>query len=179
VANYLRYSGCPIFGPKRIAAHPLLAAVPLLLFFIAGCGSKPQDVTNDPAFGNFSSVVGTWKTKVPLRLVEIKNELYLINGDQAIQQSRELPGLPAGTEIRIEHLLFRSTFETSYLDVMGSLAVGPYSGMPVYIDGRLFKSVPSPVPPGSQDTPVGYYGVWHQPTDPKPDWIAAPDKLER
>src|SRR6266496_5004131 len=68
---------------KRIAAYLLLATIPMMLLFTTGCGSKPQEVTNDPAFGNFVSVVGTWKTKVPLRLVEIEKELYLVYGGQA------------------------------------------------------------------------------------------------
>src|SRR5436853_7571425 len=109
---------------ERMIVHPLVAAIPLLLLLSGGCGSKPQDVTNDPAFGNFASVVGTWKTKVPLRLVEIEKKPYLLCDDQA-HIDRDLLLLPAGTEIRIEHLIFTSTFETDYLDVMGSLVAGP------------------------------------------------------
>jgi len=163
---------------KRIFAHPLLAALPLLLLFTAGCGSKPQDVTNDPAFGNFVSVVGGWKTKVPLRLVDIEQKLYLVYGDQALS-GRELLLLPAGTEIRIEHLIFRSTFETDFLDVMGSLVAGPYSGKSVHVDSRLFTLVDLPLYPGSKGTPEQYYSTWHDPSNPKPNWIAAPDKLVR
>jgi len=161
---------------KRINAYLLLATIPMMLLFTTGCGSKPQEVTNDPAFGNFVSVVGTWNTKVPLRLVEIEKKLYLVYGDQALS-GRELLLIPAGTEIRIEHLIFRSTFETDFLDVMGSLVVGPYSGKSVNIDSRLFTSVDSPG--GYKETPTQYYSVHHHPSYPKPDWIAAPDKLVR
>jgi hypothetical protein len=153
----------------------VLAPIPLLFLFTAGCGSKPQDVTNDPAFGNFASVVGTWKTKVPLRLLQIQKEMYLVYGDQFIPRSRELPVLPVGTEIRIEHLIFKSTFETDFLDVMGSLVGGPYSGRIVNIDSRLFTRMHDPT--GGESTPTQYYEVWHGPNDKKPNWAAAPDKL--
>src|SRR5687768_9864962 len=103
----------------------------------------PKDVTNDPAFGDFTSVVGTWKTKVPLRLVEIEfrgdKKLYLVYGDVPIHRShREFPEVPAGTEIRIERLIFEDTFETSFLDVTGSLGTGPDSGKSVRLDDSLF-----------------------------------------
>jgi hypothetical protein len=161
---------------KRMLACSLLAAIPMMLLFTTGCGSKPQDVTNDPAFGNFASVVGPWKTKVPLRLVETEKELYLVYGDQALS-GRDLLLIPAGTEIRIEHLIFRSTFETDFLDMWGSLVVGPYSGKSVHIDSRLFTSVDSPG--GYKETPTQYYKTYHHPSYPKPDWIATPDKLVR
>ena len=155
----------------------VLAPVALLLLFTAGCGSKPQDVTNDPAFGNFASVVGTWRTKVPVRLVEIQKEMYLVYGDQSIPRSRELAVLPAGTEIRIEHLIFRSTFETDFLDVTGSLVASPYSAKIVNIDSRLFTRMHDPT--GGESTPTQYYGIWHGPNDKKPNWTADPDKLAR
>lgn len=164
---------------KSIVTRPLLVAIAMLLLFGTGCGSKPQDVTNDSAFGNFASVVGTWKTKVPLRLVEIEKALYLVYGDQAIPESRELQLLPSGTDIRIEHLIFRSTFETSFLDVAGSLVTGPYSGKAVNVDSRLFTPVEFPKGFKDKGTPTQYYSVWHNPSDAKPNWIAAPDKLAR
>jgi hypothetical protein len=132
----------------------------------------PKDVTNDPAFGDFTSVVGTWKTKVPLRLVEIEfrgdKKLYLVYGDQYISRSRELPEVPAGTEIRIERLIYRDTFETSFLDVTGSLGTGPYSGKSVMLDRSLFAA-----------DVVDRYCIWHvDPSKPKPKWTVAPEKLE-
>ena len=159
---------------QKIVVYPLLAAIPMMLFFTSGCGSKPQDVTNDTGFGNFASVVGSWKTKVPLRFVEMEKKLYLVYGDQALS-GRELQLIPPGTEIRIEQLIFKSTFETDFLDVTGSLVAGPYSGKSVNIDSRLFTSVDSPG--GYKETPTQYYSVHHHPSYPKPDWIAAPDKL--
>src|SRR5437016_5930684 len=185
-----------ITQPKEIRSSPVAASglVPvlasvyvrvlagafasLLLLFFTGCGSKPKNVTNDPAFGNFASIVGTWKTKVPLRLVEIEKKLYLVYGDQSLS-GRELLMLPSGTEIRIEHLIFRKTFETDFLDVMGSLVTGPYSGKSVNVDSRLFTPVDLPLYKGSKGTPEQYYSTWHGSNYPKPDWVAAPDKLVR
>lgn len=154
-------------------------ALGLLLLSFTGCGSKPKDVTNDPSFGNFASVVGTWKTKVPLRLVEIQKQLYLVHGDQSISGSPDLLVLRAGTEIRIERLIFRKTFENDFLDVVGSIVAGPYSGKRVNIDSRLFTRVDDPTGGKGAATPTQYYETWHGPRDAKPGWIAAPDKLAR
>jgi hypothetical protein len=129
-----------------------------------------KDVTNDPAFGDFPSVVGTWRTKIPLRLVEIdKNKkLYLVYGDGFISGSPELPEVPAGTEVRIERLMFKDTFETDFLDVTGAVEVGPYSGKTVVLDASLF----------APDL-VNHYWLWHDvPSKPKPKWTVAPEKLE-
>jgi hypothetical protein len=159
-------------------ARALAAATVLLVSCTAGCGSKSKDVTNDPAFGNFASVVGAWKTKIPLRLVEIEKKLYLIAGDVAVS-GRDLLVLPAGTEIRIERLEFRSTFETDFLDVIGSLTSGEYSGRSMNVDSSLFTPVDLPLYAGCKGTPTQYYKTWHDPKHAKPDWVAAPDKLER
>lgn len=162
----------------RVRTLVMLLAFPLLILPIAGCDSKPQDVTNDPAFGNFSSVVGTWKTKVPMRLVEIQKKLYLLLGDRT-HSGQELALFPAGTEIRIEQLIFRDTFETTYLDVIGSLVAAPHSGKKVNVDSGLFMPVALPLYEGATGTPTQYYEVWNRPKDAKPDWVAAPDKIVR
>jgi hypothetical protein len=166
----------PVLAPAYVQ---VLAGALVLLVLLSstGCGSKPKDVTNDPAFGNFASIVGPWKTKVPLRLVEIEKKLYLVYGDQFIPQSHDLVLLPAGTDIRIERLIFRETFEVDFLDVMGSLVTGPYSGKTVNVDSRLFTRMRDPT--GGESTPTQYYSTWHGPKDKKPDWAAAPDKLAR
>jgi hypothetical protein len=96
--------------------------------------------TNDPSYGNFGAVIGTWKTKVPLRLVDIKERLYLVYGDAFISDSKDLVILPAGTEFRIDHLFYRETSETTFLDVMGSLTSGPYAGKALSIDNDLFAA---------------------------------------
>ena len=154
-------------------------ALSLAVLLSLGCDSKSRgsgvkDVKNDPAFGDFTSVVGMWKTKTPLRLVEIEFRgdkiLCLVNGDASIHRSHlELPEVPAGSEVRIEHLIFTSTPVTELLDVTGSLATGPYSGKIVRFDKSLFA-------PGLVD----HYCLWHvDPTKPKPKWTVAPEKLER
>jgi hypothetical protein len=62
---------------NRIWRFSLVAALFSLAFAIAGCKDSKTDVTNDNSHGNFSSVVGTWKTKAPLTLKEIDKKLYL------------------------------------------------------------------------------------------------------
>jgi hypothetical protein len=117
-----------------IRQNILLSTIVFAFALSAGCDQPPKDVTTDPAFGNFESVVGTWKTKVPLRLVEIRKQLYLFYGPGTVTQaSREFPAVPSGTEIRIEHLIFRQTFEVNLLDVWGTFANGPYSGKTMHI----------------------------------------------
>jgi hypothetical protein len=108
-----------------------------LVFMIAAISRDTgnQDVTRDPSFGSFAAVVGNWKSKVPLRLIEIKHVLYLDCGDV---EPDDLALLPVGTEIRIEQLVYRETFETNYLDAWGSLTVGPCVGKRIHIDNRLF-----------------------------------------
>ncbi|HVU28202.1 MAG TPA: hypothetical protein VHG71_10775 [Verrucomicrobiae bacterium] len=164
--------------PKALTTIIILAFLFAALILATTLGDKTKDVTADPNFGDFKSVVGTWKTKIPLRLVEIQKELHLVYGDQAIGNSRELPELPIGTEIRIEHLTFQHTFEVDLLDVVGSVVNGPYANKPVYIDGRLFMQVDEPQF-HAKDWVNSYYSTWNHPDDPKPKWVVAPDKLER
>lgn len=93
------------------------AALPLL----AGC-DKTKDVTYNSAYGNFSAVATTWKLKSELRLVEVNNTLYvLVPGPLVDTDARNIALLPIGTQIRIEHLTFQSTFETTYLYATGTL----------------------------------------------------------
>jgi hypothetical protein len=162
-----------------IRQNILLSVIAFGFALSAGCGQPPKDVTADPAFGNFESVVGTWKTKVPLRLVEIRKQLYLVYGLGTVTQaSREFPAVTNGTEIRIERMIFRHTFEVDLLDVWGSFASGPYSHKIVNIDGTLFTPVDEPQFHG-KDWPTAYYSIWHGPNDPKPKWVVDPEKLER
>jgi hypothetical protein len=118
----------------------LLSAVVwgVIWFLAARCDTGWTDVTRDPSFGDFAPVMGSWKTKVPLRLVEIKNDLHLVWGEAAIPRSKDLAMLPVGTEIRIEQLVYRQTFETSFLDARGSLTAGPHAGRPLVISDALF-----------------------------------------
>jgi hypothetical protein len=50
-----------------------------------------------------------------------------------------LSQLPIGTEVRIEHLYFLDTYETStFLVATGSLTAGPYKNRPLELNGMLF-----------------------------------------
>src|SRR5690349_7114924 len=74
-----------------------------LVCFATGC-SRPQDVTNDPSYGNFKVAVGTWKSKVPLILCELDKRLYLVGTNTFMQRARQLSAVPVGTEIGIRKL---------------------------------------------------------------------------
>ncbi len=136
----------------------------------AGCKDKKTDVTNDPSHGNFSSVVGTWKTKVPLILKEIDKELYLDTRSALFGGSdRHVATLPVGTEIRIEHLIREETIEITQLHPTGSLILGPYANRTIEIDPTLF--VPNRFPgfnPGTTTQPSVPLGS---------KWAVAPEVL--
>ena len=132
---------------KRSRFGLLILAIAVLS---AGCAVKPNDVTHDPSFGNFGAVVGVWKLKAPLRLVQgpsnfvgrddLCSDLGIILGDPGISPTeKDLGLLPIGTEVRIEHLYYWETFETSHLDATGSLTAGPYKDRPLELNGRLFE----------------------------------------
>ena len=104
----------------------------------AGCKDSKTDVTNNTSYGDFSSVVGTWKSKVPLYLFEIDKKLYVDTRSALFGNGRKLATLPVGTEVRIEHLIQEKTFETTLLYPTGSLTSGPYANRTVEIDPTLF-----------------------------------------
>jgi hypothetical protein len=129
----------------RQARVTLLALAIAALLCSAGCAKHQwQDETHNPAFGNFGAVVGTWKAKVPLRLVQEKNDsdsdLALVLGDFPMYPDMEDLGiLPVGTEVRIEHLQFLDTYESSTsIKATGSLTAGPYQDRPLLLNGLLF-----------------------------------------
>jgi hypothetical protein len=109
---------------------------------LTGCGKGPQDVTHDPSFGKFGGVVGVWKTKVPLRVVQGTNDLggdlTLVLSDTSTPGAKDLAVLPIGTEVRIECLYYWETFETSYLVATGSLTAGAFKDRPMELYSRLF-----------------------------------------
>src|SRR5690348_16446720 len=103
---------------KPLISRPLgeLPAVVIVLLacltalMVTGC---KRDVTNDPSYG-FSAVGGTWKTKVPITLVDViqhshtsTSGLYLGVDVRPAAELKSpkviLTTLPVGTEIRIEH----------------------------------------------------------------------------
>ena len=148
-----------------------LALIILALLPITGC-SRVEDVTADPAYGNFSNVVGTWKIKMPMRLVEIKDKLFILSGPQFVPE-KNLAALPVGTEIRVEHLIFRSTFETDFLNVTGSLTSGPNAGKTIVLDDLFSHDL------------LLHYCLHHDAgpqgcaAHPATQWVVAADKLER
>jgi hypothetical protein len=130
--------------------RPLLSLQTLLiaaLLLSVGC-SKPQDVTHDPAYGKFGAVMGTWKTKAPMQLLE--SSAVNVAGDNrflalagALKMSpmpgeKVLADLPAGTEIRVERLMFVPSYEASLLGVTGTLTAGPHADKEAELDSDLF-----------------------------------------
>ena len=132
--------------------------VAALLF--SGCSGK-KDVTNDPRY-DFSDVIGTWKTKSPLWLKDSPETtlepggLYL---DTTARDNNDpiLTMVPAGTQIRIEHLMNDWTFNRDVLYAAGSLVSGPHAGKAIRLDKRLFSD---------RQTSVS-------------KWKVAPEKLEK
>jgi hypothetical protein len=95
------------------------------------------DVTRDPSFGDFAPVMGNWKTKVPIWLVlYAEKDLYLVC-EKGSLNGRELAALPPGTEIRIDRLELRETFEVKLLRTKGSLTAGPYAGRAMVLGNGL------------------------------------------
>jgi hypothetical protein len=131
-----------------------------------------KDVTNDPSYGDFSTTVGTWKTKSLLTLQEIDKKLYLSTDSERYRQTtRNLATLPVGTEIRVEHLINDRTAESGErLYGTGCIASGPYAGKSLELDPELFA-------------PNVYLRTTSSPTSPvtsaEKQWSVAPDKLAK
>ncbi len=105
---------------------------------VLGCGSS-MDVTNDPSYGNFGVVVGSWKTKTPLWLVRIGGTVYLNVANTTYEQSDSvIETVPTGSELRIEHLTLTRTAEVDLLSASGSLVTGPHAGEEIHLDVHLF-----------------------------------------
>jgi hypothetical protein len=133
-------------------------------------GVTVTDVTNAPSYGNFATVVGTWKTKSQLTLMDIDGKMYLsTRSEHYAASTRDLQVLPPGTEIRIEHLMLRSSFDIGRLYPTGSLTSGAYAGRAAEVDTRLFA--PNYFePPGSATAPS---------TPLEKRWDVAPEWLEK
>ena len=149
-------------------------AVPCMLALMCfGCDdmrTRIKDVTNDPSYGGFSSVVGTWRTKSQLTLMEIDKTLYLsTTGEHYSATTRDLAILPVSTEIRLERLNLKTTIETQLLYATGSLTSGPYAGRTFEVDDRIF--LPNFFKPPNTATPPS--------TPLEKKWTVAPDKLEK
>ena len=131
-----------IVGRLRWSAWFCAAGCALML--IVGCdGSK--DVTNDSSYGDFSNVMGTWRTKAPLYLKErntsSNRDRKLIYIDTALQGNSAaiLATLPPGTEIRVEHRIHEWTAERDLFYATGSLVSGRYAGQTVELSEKLFQ----------------------------------------
>lgn len=109
----------------------------ILMLVAMSADTAFKDVSNDPAFGKFAPVVGTWKSKVPLKLIDVRGQFILIEPNHA-DGYKEVESLPVGIEVRIEKHMYRQTFETSYLEVVGSLLAGPNADKPLNFDVLLF-----------------------------------------
>ena len=145
-----------------LARAAFLIALGLLTLMLVGCGHT--DVTNDPAYG-FSGIVGTWKTKTTLWLMQQDKELFITTIDEGPSTSviQTLSVLPVGTELRIEHLMSDRTTEAGeLLHATGSLTSGPYAGKQAWLVSTLFAQQRSP-----EGTAVVTPGMWS----------VAPDKL--
>lgn len=119
-------------------ARWIRCACVLVLAILTSCDEKPRDVTYDRDFGNFSPVIGVWKSRIPLRLVRTGGQLYLVLAESVVESPEELLSLPPGTILRIERLVFQKTFETSFLRVHGSIVEGPYANEPVELSAHFF-----------------------------------------
>lgn len=120
---------------RRILAFAFGCGV---LVFCASC-ERTRDVTNDPSFGNFAAIVGVWRTRSSLYVQDVKGELYLCT-DKILYNvgDQNLETVPAGTEIRIEHLYYDETFETSNTRPVGILVSGGYAGRSLHLADELF-----------------------------------------
>src|SRR5438045_9549434 len=81
--------------------RPAVIIIIIIALLVTGC-SRVEDVTSNPAYGNFSDVTGTWKTKIPMRLAEIEGRLLILSGPQFVPE-QNLVHWPAATETRDEH----------------------------------------------------------------------------
>ena len=158
--------GCSSIGRFR---HFCLTSLCAFVLICSGCEGS-RDVTNDPAFGNFSAVVGVWKSRCALWIMQRGNgEVDYLDPDNTLYQrsDKQIAALAVGTEIRIERLTYEATFETDYFNATGSLTNGPYAGKSLRLNPHLFapkffKCLAYGLQPNSSDT-----------------WAVDPDKLEK
>jgi hypothetical protein len=117
----------------------LLAALCLLAPVATGCSDPSRDVSNDPNYGNFSTVTGRWKTKTPLMIVEYQTRLFLWTSQRDVGGVYKLLAtVPPGTELSVEHLMLHPSFEANTMSETGSLVSGPYAGKTLDLDPDLF-----------------------------------------
>jgi hypothetical protein len=147
-----------------------IIAVVLFGILVAGCKDVGKtDVTHDPSYGDFSRLVGIWKTRVPSKLSEEQGELYLTVEPDHYMGRKLLLSLPPGTEVRVERLIHEKVFGGSPNHVMGSLTSGSYAGQSVHLDDDFFCPNPYNRLDSADRTPKNF----------KFNWTVAPDKLQK
>ena len=167
----LRGAMCNEVSRKVFAGAIQLLGLAVLYGANIGCGDYgTKEITKDPSYGDFTAVVGTWKTKAELWLQEINGHLYLVTTNEHYHApTRDLQAVPVGTEIRIQHLIRDRTVERDLLYATGTLTSGPYAGKGMRLDDLLFA--PNGFMHLTVDTstqPASALGK---------QWAVAPDKL--
>ena len=146
----------------------------VMMSFLSGCGRPVKDLSSSPEY-NFDSFSGTvWKTKVKVAVADLKDtgpepKTYLLEPKAFDPKHPEynppprgmeiIEVLPVGTRLRIEQLLMKKTFETSYTWVTASLD-----------DGKVVRL--------SDHFIAKNRFIWPGWSDSK-DWGANPDLLEK
>ncbi len=154
--------------------NALWIATLVMISFLSGCGRPVEDLSSSPKY-NFDSFSGTvWKTKVKVAVADLKGteptpKTYLLEPKAFDPKHPEytpppagmniIEVLPVGTHLRIEQLLMKKTFETTYAWVTASLD-----------DGRVIRL---------SDAFLAKTGFgWRGKFDAK-DWGVNPDLLEK
>jgi hypothetical protein len=86
---------------RAIATAKSFAVICVLLFLMTGCRQK-TDVTRDPTYGDFLVIVGTWKTKVPLKLVKYDELLFLSMDDGSTDRRIPIVLQPCPSGLKFE-----------------------------------------------------------------------------
>ncbi len=118
-------------------AMPWISTV-VMITGLSGCGRPVEDLSSSPEY-HFDSFSGTvWKTKVKVAVADINGtspepKTYLLEPKAFDPKHPEytpphnmqiIEVLPVGTRLRIEHLLMKKTFETTFAWVTVSLDDG-------------------------------------------------------
>lgn len=96
-------------SPGRRLTGAVVISLMTLGTLNTGCkNALEKDVTNDPKYGDFFAVVGKWKAKTPLKIIEVNKHLHLCPKDSIdYAGDRVVLTLPIGTEIHIDRLIYR------------------------------------------------------------------------
>lgn len=96
-----------------------------------------QDVTNDPSFGQFAPLLGTWKNKVPLQIGEIQGKPHLVETSPRNSARHLQHDVPTGTEITIQKLYYRKQLMDDYLFPVAIITIGPYANQKLLLNPLL------------------------------------------